>query len=65
MIVGKKMEGKIMNLIPLGIILYFWISSPDFLDCLYRSSGRGVMTVLLGLYLLAYWWSGKISDIQV
>ena len=65
MIAGKKMEGKIMNMIPLGIILYFWISSPDFLDCLYRSSGRGVMTVLLGLYLLAYWWSGKISDIQV
>ena len=65
MIAGKKMEGKIMNMIPLGIILYFWISSPNFLDCLYRSSGRGVMTVLLCLYLLAYWWSGKISDIQV
>ncbi|HBI62463.1 MAG TPA: hypothetical protein DDY31_14840 [Lachnospiraceae bacterium] len=65
MIAGKKMEGKIMNLIPLGIILYFWLSSPDFLDCLYQSSGRMVMTVLLFLYLLAYWWSGKISDIQV
>jgi len=65
MIAGKKMEGKIMNIIPLGIIFYFWISSPDFLDCLYHSSGRGIMTVLLCLYLLAYWWSGKISDIQV
>lgn len=65
MIAGKKMEGKIMNLIPLGIIFYFWLSSPDFLDCLYQPSGRMVMTVLLFLYLLAYWWSGKISDIQV
>ena len=65
MVAGKKMEGKIMNMIPLGIILYFWLSSPEFLDCLYQPSGRVVMTVLLFVYLLAYWWSGKISDIQV
>ncbi|RKI43722.1 type II secretion system protein F [bacterium D16-51] len=65
MIAGKKMEGRIMNMIPPGIILYFWLSSPGFLDCLYKASGRMVMTVLLALYLLAYWWSGKISDIQV
>lgn len=65
MVAGKKMEGKIMNMIPLGIILYFWLSSPEFLDCLYQPSGRVVMTVLLFVYLFAYWWSGKISDIQV
>lgn len=65
MIAGKKMEGKIMNMIPLGIILYFWISSPGFLDCLYQSSGRVVMTILMILYVFAYRWSGKISDIQV
>lgn len=65
MIAGKKMEGRIMNLIPLGMILYFWISSPGFLDCLYQASGRIVMTVLLFLYITAYYWSRKISDIQV
>ena len=65
MIAGKKMEGRIMNMIPPGIILYFWLSSPGFLDCLYKASGRVVMTVLLALYLFAYWWSGRISDIQV
>lgn len=65
MIAGKKMEGRIMNMIPLGIILYFWVSSPGFLDCLYQSNGRVVMTVLLLLYVFAYRWSGKISDIQV
>lgn len=65
MIAGKKMEGKIMNLIPTGMILYFWLSSPGFLDCLYQSSGRIVMTVLLFVYILAFYWSKKISDIQV
>ncbi len=65
LIAGKQMESKIMNLIPLAMIVYFWLCSPGFLDCLYTSSGRPVMTVLLLLYLAAYYWSRKISDICV
>lgn len=64
-IAGKRMEGRIMNLIPLGIILYFWLCSPGFLDCLYQHSGRGFMTILLVLYVIAYRWSEKVSDIKV
>lgn len=65
MIAGKKLESRIMNLIPLGMILYFWICSPGFLDCLYEPSGRLFMTVLLILYVFAYWWSERVSDIKV
>lgn len=65
MLAGKKMEGKIMNGIPLGIILYFWICSPGFLDCMYRASGRIVMTILLVFYLFAYKWSEHIGNIQI
>lgn len=65
MIAGKRMEGRIMNLIPLGMILYFWVSSPGFLDCLYQASGRVIMTVLLIIYVVAYYWSQKICDIRV
>lgn len=65
MIAGKKMEGRIMNSIPLGIIVYFWICSPGFLDCLYAAQGRVVMTVLLFLYVFACKWSQHISDICV
>jgi len=65
MVAGKKMEGKIMSLIPLAIIIYFWISSPGFLDCLYTLSGRPVMTVLLVIYVAAYNWSERIGDITV
>lgn len=65
MIAGKKMEGRIMNSIPLGMILYFWICSPGFLDCMYTSSGRLVMTILLFVYVAAFVWSEHISDIKV
>lgn len=65
MIAGKRMEGKIMTLIPLAIIIYFWISSPGFLDCLYTLNGRPVMTVLLVIYIAAYKWGERIGDITV
>jgi tight adherence protein B len=65
MIAGKKMEGRIMNCIPLAMILYFWICSPDFLDCMYQSSGRMVMTVLMLIYIATYYWSSRVSDINV
>lgn len=65
MIAGKKMESRIMNAIPLGIIAYFWLCSPGFLDCMYHAGGRIVMTVLMCVYLTAYWWSDRISDIKV
>lgn len=65
LISGKRMEGQIMNKIPLAMILYFWICSPGFLDCFYRGTGRIVSTALLIFYLAAYFWSEKICDIQV
>ena len=65
MVAGKKMEGRIMSLIPVAIIIYFWISSPGFLDCLYSLNGRPVMTVLLVIYLAAFKWSERIGDISV
>lgn len=39
MIAGKQMEAQIMKLMPLAIILYFWVFSPGFLDPLYRWEG--------------------------
>lgn len=63
---GKQMEGKIMNLIPLGMIFYFWICSPGFLDCLYEGVwGHIIMTGLIALYLFAYEMNRKICQIIV
>lgn len=65
MVSGKRMEGRIMALMPLAIIIYFWISSPGFLDCLYAPAGRPIMTVLLIIYVATYKWSERIGDITV
>ena len=66
MIAGKQMEGRIMNIVPLGMILYFWICSPGFLDGFYGGiRGRIEMSVFLLIYLAAYLLSEKICRITV
>lgn len=65
MIAGKEMEAKIMKIIPLGMIVYFQLCSPGFLDPLYQGQGRIMMTVLLLLYLIAFYWSERITRIDV
>lgn len=65
MIAGKRMEANIMRIIPLGMIGYFWLCSPGFLDVLYQGAGRIVMTILLTVYGLSAYWTWKISRIVV
>lgn len=65
LIAGKQMEAQIMKMMPLAIILYFWVFSPGFLDPLYHWEGRPVMAVLLLVYLVAVYWIGRISRIEI
>ena len=63
---AREMEGKVMRVVPLGMILYFWICSPGFLDCLYQGIfGRGVMSNLLIVYLAAILLDEKMARIPV
>lgn len=63
---GKQMEGRIMNMVPLGMILYFWICSPGFLDCFYTGLwGRLMMSCFLAVYLTAYLLSDRICQITL
>jgi len=63
---AKRMEGNIMNLMPCGILLYFLLCDPVYLEPLYNSIvGRVIMTVLLAAYLGCIWWSGKITEIRI
>lgn len=66
MLASRKMEQKIMSVIPLGIILYMQFTSPGFLDVLYGNAvGICVMTVCLLLYLGAFWWGVRLTEIEV
>lgn len=63
---GKRMEQKLMNAMPLFILLYVDFSFKGYLDGLYHNLlGVIVMTVCLAVYMGAYLLSEKIMSIQV
>lgn len=66
LISGKKMEQKIMNMMPFGIIAYMRFGAYEFISPLYGNlMGVCAMIVCLGLYLAAMVLSDKIVQIKV
>lgn len=60
----KKLEANIMSMVPLGIIVYMWVSSPGFLDVLYHNVfGVVFMSVILGVYAAAFLFMKRIMNI--
>lgn len=63
---SKQMEQKIMCTMPLGMILYVRITSPQFLEILYGNLFGGLlMTLCLVIYAVAFYLGLKIMDIEV
>lgn len=56
---GKKLEGKIMNFMPVFILAYLNLTSKEFLDMLY---GNAFGVLLMSGALLAYGAAVKLSD---
>ena len=66
MIASKKLEQKIMQAVPVFILFYLDLTSPEFLQVLYQNPfGILVMTVCLLLYIAAMFLAEKIVNISV
>ena len=66
MISARKMEQKIMNMVPFLIIFYVSSTSRGFFDVLYHNViGITIMTVCLGFYMAAYLLSRRFVEIEV
>lgn len=66
MLTAKKLEFKIMCLIPLGIILYMRLTFPVFIESLYGNAiGITLMTVCLLAYIWSYRMGKRLTDIQI
>lgn len=66
MLNGKIYEQKIMNIVPLCIILYLKITSAEFMNVLYHNeSGVALMTCCLLVYGVAFLLSKKIVNIEI
>lgn len=62
----KKLEQKLMNLMPFFIVIYIDLSFPGFFEQMYHTfAGRIVMTVCLLLYILSCILSERIMRIEV
>ena len=62
----KALEEKVMCVIPMGILLFFRVTSPEFISVLYGNVlGVCVMTVALILYGAAFFLAQKIVEIEV
>ena len=61
MLASKRLELRIMDVVPMFILLYIRLVSPDLLTVMYESfAGRIVMTACLGVYLFAIFLAEKI-----
>ena len=63
---SKRFEQRIMNLIPVLMVLYIDWTSPGFFTVMYTTLlGRVLMTGGLLVYLASVWLAQKILDIEV
>ncbi len=61
LLAAKKLEQRVMNIMPFGIVLYLDFSSPGYFDMLYHNfTGVLLMTVCLFVYLAVFAWSESI-----
>jgi len=62
----KRFEAKILTAIPFIIILFLQLTSPDYLSAMYEGiEGRILMTAALCGIGFAYFWSIKLTEIEV
>lgn len=65
-IAAKRLEFRVMSIIPFGIIGYMRVSFPEFMKVLYGNIwGAGFMSGCLILYLMAWKLGERIVEIEV
>ena len=66
MISGKRLEARIMEFIPFGIIAYIGVANPGFFAPLYGNiTGIAIMTACMVVTIVAVMMSEKIVNIEV
>lgn len=62
----KKFEGRIISLMPLAVVLFLNVFSPDYLAVMYETlSGRIVMTISLLGIVFSYRMMMKLTEVEV
>ena len=63
---SRRLETRIMEVMPFGILMYLQAGSPELISVLYQGmAGRIIMTAALVIYAAAVFMAEKIIDIEV
>lgn len=63
---SRRLEGRVMSIMPMGILLYMNISSPGYFEVMYHNvTGIIIMTVCLIAYAGVYMLSEKLLKIRI
>lgn len=63
---GKRMEQRVMSIIPAAIVVYLKLTAAEFIQPLYGNVyGAVIMTVCLIVYVIADMWAKRIVNIEV
>lgn len=66
LISGKRLEQKIMCVIPLVILIYLKLQAGDFIDVLYHNVlGISIMSACLIIYIISYLLAERVVNIEV
>ena len=63
---GKKMEQKVVTIMPIVLTLFMTVTTDGFMDPLFTTfGGRIVSTVALAMILAGAFWSNSITNIEI
>lgn len=66
LIAGKKFEFKVLMIMPIFLILLLTYTAADYMEPVFTTiAGRFVMTIAIGLFVVAYFVGEKIMNIEV
>lgn len=66
MLSGKKMEQKVLSVMPILMVYFMTVSAGDFMQMLFTTIvGRITSTIVLTVIIIGYFWSKKIADIKI
>ena len=62
---GKLFEKNIMLSMPFFILLYLRLANPEYVACFYNTvAGHFIMSGMIGITILCFFWSERIMDIR-
>ena len=63
---GKKMEQRVLTVVPVALVFMLTITTDGFMEPIFTTvAGRIVATIALVMIGVSYFWSKKITDIQI